>query len=89
MMKRWTVLTAIVVTMFLSIHSFGAEILIWDNDFDSYFWIPDSQTIEGCEEAIQRTLLANGHQVIVTSSLPEDLSGYDAVFIVLGFFCST
>ena len=86
-MKWLNVFLAIAVTMFMSIHSFGAEVLIWDNDSKSSFWIPESQKYEGCEEAIQRALLANGHQAVVTSYLPEDLSGYDAVFIVLGFFC--
>ena len=86
-MKRLNLFMAMIVTMLMSIHSFGAEVLIWDNDSNSSFWIPESQKNEGCEEAIQRALQANGHQTVVTSYLPEDLSEYDAVFIVLGFFC--
>jgi hypothetical protein len=67
----------------------GQEILVWDHDKGSYnmFYDPETSLYVGCEFGIQRALENNGYDYTTTPWLPGDLSQYDVIFIVLGWFC--
>ena len=65
----------------------GLEILIWDNDNNSYMYDPGGAGTVGCEYAIQQALLANGEDYTTLWYLPTDLSDYDIIFITLGCWC--
>jgi hypothetical protein len=65
------------------------EVLIWDNDggADNMFYDPEGAGYVGCEFGIQRALEQNGLTALTLTSLPYDLSGYDAIFVVMGWYC--
>lgn len=65
----------------------GAHILVWDNDNNVPYYVTETQTYEYCYQPFERLLGRMGHQVTVSWQLPDDLSPYDAVFVILGFFC--
>ena len=68
---------------------FAANILLWDNDNGSNFYSPDNGYVEGCQTAIQMAFLDNRHNCVTVSSLPTHFHAYDALFVVLGFYCPT
>ena len=69
------------------IYVFAAEIFLLDRDNGVPFYSIENGINEGCEKAIERALVSNGNNVTIGKALPDDLSTYDAVFIVLGFYC--
>ncbi len=80
----------LVLTMMFLLYSAaisGIEILIWDNDNESYIEDPEGAGEVGCEYAIQQALIANGREFSTLTYLPMDLSEYDIIFITLGHWC--
>ena len=62
-------------------------VLVWDHDNNQYFTDPEGNGKVGTEYAVTKALAANGVAgVSVATALPLDLSGYDAVFILCGFW---
>jgi hypothetical protein len=64
-----------------------AKVLVWDRDNGRTFDDPDGSGVVGTEHALMRALKASG----VTDAerkfvLPYDLGGYDAVFVLCGFW---
>ena len=86
-MRRFIITLVCAITFSIANASYGQNILIWDNDLDSWFYPLDTPGFEGCEAAIQRALLANNLSCTITKSLPSDLSDYDVIFVVFGFGC--
>ncbi|MBN2415346.1 hypothetical protein JXO52_05870 [bacterium] len=78
---------AIIALCVLNGFALGAHILVWDNDNNVPYYSTELQTYEYCYQPFERLLQQKGHQVTVSSRLPDDLSAYDAVFVILGFFC--
>lgn len=65
----------------------AADILIWDNDRDATVFIRSRRLIVGTEVPVREALETAGYTVTVVKRLPGDLERFDAVFILLGFFC--
>ena len=63
------------------------NVLIWDNDNDSHYNDPDNGMLRSCEYGIQQALSANGVSYTTVTTLPNNLSSYDIVFVVLGIYC--
>jgi hypothetical protein len=61
--------------------------LIWDNDNASHYTDPDDWQSRGSEYGLQRALQANGVTYTTVTSLPQNLAGYDIVFVELGIYC--
>jgi len=61
--------------------------LIWDNDNASHYTDPDDYQSRGSEYGLQRALQANGVTYTTLTSLPQNLSAYDIVFVELGIYC--
>jgi hypothetical protein len=63
----------------------GANICIWNYDVLDTFYDPSlGQTVD-CSYSLRQSLIGLGHSVTVSTSLPADLSGYDLVFVALGY----
>ncbi|MBN2415791.1 hypothetical protein JXO52_08105 [bacterium] len=65
----------------------AAHILIWDNDRDATVFIRSRRQMAGTEVPVREALETAGYEVTVVRTLPDDLERFDAVFILLGFFC--
>lgn len=65
----------------------GARVLVWDHDNGATFDDPEERGDVGTERAVVEALAANGVAgVDVRYTLPYDLSRYDAVFVLCGFW---
>jgi hypothetical protein len=65
------------------------EILIWDHDLGeiNVFQDPEGAGIVGCEFGIERALTQNGYSFTTLTYLPQDISSYDVIFVIMGWFC--
>lgn len=81
------IVPALVLLSAAAVRLTAADILVWDNDRDATVFIKAHRRIAGTEVPVREALEAAGHDVTVVKSLPDDLERYDAVFIMLGFFC--
>ena len=78
-------LTAIMLLlMLLPALCFAQQVLVWD--FDNGYTIPDPDGtgLYGVQRGVVKALRANGITPTLQTSLPAELSGYDAVFVVCG-----
>jgi hypothetical protein len=77
------------MTMGLAAMAQTQEILIWDHDTgaDNMFYDPEGAGYVGCEFGIERALEQNGIEATTLLYLPADLSQYDAIFVVQGWYC--
>jgi hypothetical protein len=65
----------------------GGRVLVWDHDNGATFDDPEGRGDVGTERAVMEALAANGVAgVDVRYTLPYDLSAYDAVFALCGFW---
>lgn len=69
----------------LAMSASAAQILVWDHDAEAMVFSPTLRKNVGCEYDMSQALKQLGHDVTLVRRLPEDLSGYDAVFVFLGF----
>lgn len=63
------------------------NILIWDNDNNSYFDDMDTGQTLDCEDGIELCLDELGLEYEVSNTLPENLLEYQIVFVELGLYC--
>lgn len=64
-----------------------ARVLVWDHDNGATFDDPGGRGAVGTERAVLEALAANGVPGVERRfTLPYDLSGYDAVFVLCGFW---
>lgn len=77
----------IIISLYLASSSFAINILIWDNDQFITFNDPENYQQVGCQYGIEKALSANGYNYTSVYWLPRDLTAYDIIFIVLGFYC--
>jgi hypothetical protein len=64
----------------------GATICVWNYDSLDRYFDPALGDSADCSYRVRQALLDQGHIVAVVSNLPQDLTGYDAVFCLLGWF---
>jgi hypothetical protein len=90
-MQRCYLPVAVITLMTLGLAGLAQtqQILIWDHDkgADNMFYDPEGSGYVGCEYGIQRALSQNGVAATTLLYLPTDLSPYDAIFIVMGWYC--
>lgn len=82
-MKRLIILLIIFST------AVSARVLIWDNDTGATFTDPDDGTsVRGSQYAVIQALESNGFtgEIDVYTYLPLDISSYDAVFALCGWW---
>ena len=63
------------------------NILVWDNDNNSYYIDPNTGQNYNCENSITMVLDANDLEYELVSALPRDLYMYDVIMIELGLYC--
>ncbi len=64
----------------------AANILVADYDGEMEFTDPDGADPVGSEYAVLNALDANGRDYDLVTDLPDDLTAYDIVFVLLGTF---
>jgi hypothetical protein len=81
------ILAAAVAVMMIAAPALPQQILIWDNDQNKVFANPEGGGNIGCEYWIKQALTNNGytHSTWSSMTLPADISGYDIIFVVLGW----
>ena len=70
----------------LPILALCANVCIWDYDTLDRIYEPSIADSVDCAYWVQLTLAQQGHTTTVTTQLPEDLSGFDIVFCLMGWF---
>jgi hypothetical protein len=64
------------------------NVFIWDRDDGNTIMNPeDPWTYVGLEYAIVIALTENGITPVIDTVLPDDLSNYDILFVILGPWC--
>jgi len=64
----------------------AANVFIWNCDpLDKCYDSTVGDSVD-CSYWVEQPLDANGHTYVTGTSLPADLSGYDAVFALLGWY---
>jgi hypothetical protein len=80
------VLIGMAVVAFWAVHAAGT-VLVWDHDMDQAFTDPDDgDGSMGSEVNVRAALEANGVTVVTSTVLPADLSPYEAVFVLCGWW---
>jgi hypothetical protein len=65
----------------------GAKVLVWDHDNGQTFGDPEGRGAVGTERAVISALAANGVAGVERKFvLPYNLAGYEAVFVLCGFW---
>jgi len=80
------------ITIFLLLLSVltVADVFIWHNENPTfYFFDPEDHILVGGDYAIRKALDSLDVQYTQSSILPEDLSDYEVVFVLLGSFCQS
>ena len=77
----------IAILMLAAVSAQAAPVLVWDRDSNETLNDPLGAGMVGTEFAVVRALQALGHQVTTVSSLPVDLSGYDAILVLTSWGC--
>ncbi len=73
----------------IAVTAVSANVLVWDNDTGATFTDPDDGTAQtGSELAIRDALRNNGFygKISLLTYLPTDISGYNAVFVLCGWW---
>jgi len=84
--KRTDVRALLLLTLLLPAALPGANVCVWNYDPVDRFYDPQGGDSVDCAYRVRQTLAAQGHAVTVTTELPSDLSGYDVVFCLMGWF---
>jgi hypothetical protein len=67
-----------------------ADVFIWHNENPTFhFFDPEDHILVGGDYSIKKALDSLDVAYVQSSFLPADLTGYDAVFILLGSFCES
>jgi len=82
-MKSRMFVTLLILILALPVHS--QNILLWKNVGQSVFVSPETGADMTADYNIRVSLAVNYRSFEVVDSLPENLSGYDIIFITLGF----
>ena len=82
MMKKILVL----VTMCIPIVALGANVFVWNYDPLDKFYEPAVTDSVDCAYWIEQALDNCGHTYVTDTLLPTDLTGYDIVYALLGWF---
>jgi hypothetical protein len=64
----------------------AANICVWNYDPVDRFYDPGLNDSVDCAYWVERDLAAAGHTVYADTLLPANISGFDAVFCLMGWF---
>jgi len=88
MLRVERIAAAVLILLLLIVFPCSAKnILLWKNSGPSEFPNPEKGAKPervGCEYGLQQAITQNRHTCTVVEELPEDLSAYDMVFVILG-----
>ncbi|MCP4229688.1 MAG: hypothetical protein GY771_06025 [bacterium] len=79
----------IAILILATVTAASANVLVWDHDTGATFTDPDDgTTTRGSQYAVIQALQNNGFsgEVEILTYLPLDISGYDAVFVLCGWW---
>lgn len=77
----------ILVALLLAAGAQAASFCVLNYDPLDRFWDPGRLDSVDCSYWVARTLTDQGHSVAVfDQTLPDDISGYDAVFLLMGWY---
>jgi len=76
----------VIMTVFIPILAAAANVFIWNYDPLDRFYEPAVMDSVDCAYWVEQTLDSCGHTYVTDTLLPADLTGYDAVFALLGWF---
>lgn len=62
------------------------NVCVWNYDTLDRFYDPVLNDSIDCSYWVEQNLVAQGHNVAVSTFLPDDISGFDAVFCLMGWF---
>lgn len=81
-------MTRVTVLVFLLAASLAgaARLCVWEYDSLDRFFDPVRGESVSCVTSVAADLAALGHSVDVFSQLPTDISPYDAVFCLMGWY---
>lgn len=68
------------------ITAMAANVLVWNFDPLDRFYDAEVGDSVDCVYWLEQTLAANGHTFSTNVNLPLDLTGYDVVFVTLGWY---
>ena len=86
-MRTRSILTALVICLALPAALSASNICVWNYDTLDRFYDAEVGDSIDCSYHVAATLTDLGHTVSVLHGyLPGDLSGYDAVFALLGWY---
>ena len=84
-MRKFTI---ILFVLFVTNILLAQSVFIWDRDNESTIINPDDPWVYvGLEYAILNALAENGITPVIDTVLPDDISGYDILFAILGPWC--
>jgi hypothetical protein len=64
----------------------AANVFIWDYDPTDEFYCPDAGMTIDCKYWVQQTLTTLGHTFTTDTVLPLDVTSYDVVFALCGWY---
>jgi hypothetical protein len=79
------ILAAVVAVMLVAAPALPVTVFVWDKDNGKVFSNPEGGGNVGCEYWIKQALTHNGYMYSSSTVLPADISGYDIIFVVLGW----
>ncbi len=85
MRKLFLMLTMFMTFNFVILNA--EQVLVWDYSGSYTIPNPDQPEEYQIEDAVITALEANGISPVVAFTLPEDLSEFDAVFVLSGIWC--
>ena len=83
-MKR--ILPVLTILLITPVLLNAANIFIWDYDPTDTFFCPDAGTTIDCKYWVEQTLGTLGHTCTTDTTLPTNLSAYDVVFALCGWY---
>ena len=72
--------------LILPMTAVAADVFVWNFDPLDRFYDAEVGDSVDCVYWLEQTLAANGHTYYTDVNLPLDLSGYDVVFVTLGWY---
>jgi hypothetical protein len=76
----------LILAFLLPLLTYGARVCVWNYDPLDRFYDPEVGDSIDCAYWVENLLRAQGHTVEVFTSLPTDLSQYDIVFCLMGWW---
>jgi len=81
-----TLLVFFCVMLAFPVLASAAHVFIWNYDLLDVFYDSEAGTTINCAYWFEQIASSNGHTYETSQTLPTSLSGYDAVFVLLGWF---